>query len=224
MPYGQGDPSLLAENGVTNGIPTDPSLVRGLNAQSVNGFTQFGAQPSSPQFQNPTIYNPKANFTLIKGRHSIKLGYEYQAVNTQVNDFNPSYGQDNYASAYSTGPSSTYFPTCATNLGQLCPIDTATGNTAATQIAQARATADFLFGNRSSYSLTNFAIVNLRQRFNFMYVQDDLKVRPDLTINVGLRYELVTPQWERDKSWPTSIQLQIRSFRPRMAASTIGPG
>ena len=42
-PYGQGDSSLLTENGITNGIPTDPSIVRDLNAQSVSGFTQFGA-------------------------------------------------------------------------------------------------------------------------------------------------------------------------------------
>jgi Carboxypeptidase regulatory-like domain/TonB-dependent Receptor Plug Domain len=198
-PYGQGGPSQLTQNGITNGIPTDPSLVRELNAQSVNGFTQFGAQPASPQFQNPTIYNPKVNFTYVKGRQSIKLGYEFQWVGTQVNDFNPSYGQDNYASAYSTGPSSTYFPTCATLASTNCvPFDPAPGNSASTQIAQARATADFLFGNRSSYSLTNFAVVNLRQEFNFMYVQDDIKVTPNLTINAGLRYELATPQWERD--------------------------
>ncbi len=199
VPFGQGHPSLLTENGITNGIPTDPSLVRDLNAQSVNGFTQFGAQPSSPQFQNPTIFNPKVNFTFVKGRHSMKVGYEYQGVHTEVNDFNPSYGQDNYASAFSTGPSSTFFPTCATATSTNCiPTDTATGNSASTQIAQARAAADFLFGNRSSYSLTNFAVVNLRQRFNFMYFQDDVKVLPNLTLNVGLRYEIATPQWERD--------------------------
>jgi hypothetical protein len=195
-PYGQGDPSLLTENGITNGVPTDKAIVRDLNAQSVNGgFTQFGAQPSSPQFQNPTIYNPKVNYTWILGRHSLKLGYEWQGVNTQVNDFNPSYGQDNYAGGYAAGN----FPNCATAASTNCvPVDTAAGNTAAAQISQARFLADFLFGNQSSYSLTNYAVVNLRQRFNFMYIQDDMKVSPSLTINVGLRYELATPQYERD--------------------------
>ena len=198
-PFGQGNSSLLTENGITDGIPTDPALVRSLNAQSVSGFAQFGAQSSNPQFQNPTIYNPKANFTYVRGRHSFKLGYEYQAVNTQVNDFNPSYGQDNYASLYSTGSSATFFPTCASTSAVNCiPTDSANGNSASTQIAQARAAADFLFGNRSSYSLTNYAIVNLRQRFNFMYLQDDFKLSPSLTINAGARYELATPQWERD--------------------------
>jgi hypothetical protein len=198
-PYGQGDSSLLAENGITDGIPTDPFLRRDLNAQSINGFTQLGAQPASPQFQNPTIYDPKANFTYVHGRQSMKFGYEYEMVGVQLNDYNPSYGQDNYASAYSTGPTSTFFTTCATAASTNCiPTDTATGNTASTQIAQARATADFLFGNRSSYSLTNYVVKNLRQQFNFLYFQDDFKVSPSLTINAGLRYEIVTPQYERD--------------------------
>jgi hypothetical protein len=198
-PFGQGDPSLLAENGITNGVPTDKSIVRGLNAQSISGFTQFGAQPASPQFQNPTIYNPKANFTWVRNRHSMKFGYEYQAANTQVNDFNPSYGQDNYASLYATGPTASFFPTCSTTVTTGCiPTDPNSSNTASTQISQARALGDFLFGNQSSYSLTNFTIVNLEQRFNFMYFQDDFKLTPTVTVNAGLRYEIVTPQYERD--------------------------
>ena len=209
-PYGQGDSSLLTENGITDGIPTDPFLQRDLNAQSINGFTQLGAQPASPQFQNPTIYDPKANFTYVHGRQSMKFGYEYEMVGVQLNDYNPSYGQDNYASAYSTGPSTSttvngvttttpYYSTCATAASTGCiPTDTASGNTASTQIAQARAVADFLFGNRSSYSLTNYVVKNLRQQFNYLYFQDDFKVSPSLTINAGLRYEIVTPQYERD--------------------------
>ncbi|WP_229739442.1 TonB-dependent receptor [Edaphobacter dinghuensis] len=196
-PYGQGDPSLLAENGITNGVPTDKSIVRDLNAQSVSGFTQFGAQSSSPQFQNPTIYNPKGNFTWVRGRHSMKFGYEYQAVNTQVNDFNPSYGQDNYAAGYAAvpvcNPAKPVTPCVASN-----PSDPAQGSNATAQLSQAADLADFLFGNQSSYSLTNYTVVNLRQRFNFMYVQDDIKVSPTLTVNAGLRYEIATPQWERD--------------------------
>ena len=185
-PINIGQSSLLVQSGITDGLPTDPTIVRSLNGQAVTGFTQFGSQTSNPQFQNPTIYNPKVNFTTIQGRHSVKLGYEYQAVNTQVNDFNPSYGQDNYAGVYSSNGN----PTNTTV--------TAGSPSLATQLQQAHNLADFLFGNRSSYALTNFTIVNLRQRFNFAYVQDDIKVSPSLTLNVGVRYELVTPQYERD--------------------------
>ena len=53
-----------------------------------------------------------------------------------------------------------------------------------------------MFGNRNSYSLTNFFIASVRQRMNFMYFQDDIKLTPSLTVNAGLRYELATPQYE----------------------------
>jgi hypothetical protein len=184
FPIGQGQPSLLVQNGITDGLPTDPLVVRTLNQQSVTGFSQFGAQSSNPQFQNPTVYNPKVNFTWIKGKHSMKYGYEWQAVNTELNDFNPSYGADFYAGQFSR------------------PLDPSTNqpvavsNDAATQ--QARNLADFMMGNRNEYQLTTYAIVHLRQRYNFMYFQDDIKVSPKLTINAGLRYEIVTPQYEKD--------------------------
>lgn len=177
-PYGLGSTSLLTSNGITNGIPTDPLIVRALNAQSVTGFSQFGTQPANPQFQNPSVLNPKANYTLVRGKQSMKIGYEFQAINTDINDYNPSYGQDNYAGKFSTLAGA--------------PAD------AFGQLQEAYNLADFLFGNRSSYSLTNFFIAHVRQRMNFMYFQDDIKARSNVTINAGLRYELATPQYERD--------------------------
>jgi len=192
-PYTAGQPSLLTQYGITDGLPTAPSLVRTLNGQSINGFTQLGNQTSSPQFQDPTLYNPKVNFTWVRARHSLKFGYEQQIIHTQVNDFNPSYGQDNYASKFAAGPAG-FFPTCSGTITTACNPAAASD----TQIAQAAEVADFLFGNRSSYSITNYTIVNLRQRYFAGYVQDDFSVSPKLTINAGLRYEVMTPQWERD--------------------------
>ena len=56
--------------------------------------------------------------------------------------------------------------------------------------------ADFLFGTRSAYSLTNVFTAKYRQRMNFFYLQDDWKFSPKLTLNLGVRYEYATPQWE----------------------------
>ncbi len=186
FPIGEGQSSLLTENGITDGLPTDPTVVRSLNAQAVTGFAQFGAQSSNPQFQNPTVFNPKVNFTWVLGKHSVKLGYEFQEIHTEINDFNPSYGQDNYAGQYAANgnPANTAVAAGAPSLSA--------------QLQEAQNLADFMFGNRSNYSLTNYTVVNVRQRYNFMYVQDDIKVTQNLTINAGLRYEIVTPQWERD--------------------------
>jgi hypothetical protein len=177
-PYGASLTSL--ETGIP-GLPTSPTVVRSLNVQSVNGFSQFGNQGSNPQFQNPTVYNPKVNFTFLRGRQQFKVGYEYQAVYTEIDDFNPVYGQDTYNGGYSNGAA------------------TASGSQLSSQntgYKEAVALADFLFGARDTYQLNNFVIVHLNQRYNFMYLQDDIRYNSKLTINAGLRYELVTPQWE----------------------------
>jgi hypothetical protein len=213
-PYNLGSTSLLISNGITNGIPTDPLIVRALNAQSVQGYSQFGTQSASPQFQNPSVINPKANYTLVRGKQSMKIGYEYQAIDTQINDYNPSYGQDNYQGQYSTVAGT--------------PADVFS------QVQQAHNLADFMFGNRSSYSLTNFFIASVRQRMNFMYFQDDMKLMPNLTVNAGVRYELATPQYEAnnklanfDPTTNTLIQAKDGSIYNRalvnMPLTNVGP-
>ena len=87
FPYGQTLPSLMA--GIP-GLPTDPDVVRSLNVQSVNGFSQFGNQGSNPQFQNPYVYNPKANFTLLHGRNSYKSAMSTKPFSPRMTISTPS--------------------------------------------------------------------------------------------------------------------------------------
>lgn len=166
-PTGVGDPGFKVP-----GQPTDPRFAGGLITQSIGGYLGLGRQSSNPQFQNPTVYNPRFNYTFLKNKHSFKTGYEYQAIFTEIDDFNPKYGQDNYSGQFSR-PSGAG----SNNLYNL---------------------ADFFFGVRSSYELNNAVIVNLRQRMHFAYLQDDFKLNQKLTLNLGVRYEFATPQWEKD--------------------------
>jgi hypothetical protein len=53
--------------------------------------------------------------------------------------------------------------------------------------------ADFLLGMGSAYSWQSRIQVDLRSSNTGMYVQDDWKVTPSLTVNLGARYELVLP-------------------------------
>jgi len=179
-PYGLGKSSLMVAAGIP-GLPTDPTVSRSLSAEAVSGFTQFGAQTSNPQFQNPFVIDPKLNYTFVHGHHSLKVGYEYQAINTEIDDFNPVYGNDTYGGAFSSGLT-------IANSGSY-------SSNSDTGIKEAGYLADFLLGARSAYQLNNFVIVNYHQMMHFMYVQDDIRLTPKFTANVGLRYEIATPQW-----------------------------
>ncbi len=171
-----GGPSMQDLYGFT-GLPTSPSLTGGLNSQAVSGFNAFGRQTSNPQFQNPTSFNPKINYSLVKGRHSLKVGYEFVAIRTEVLDVNPLYGADTYAGQFSKPSASS-------------PADATTYNLA-----------DFIFGLPSTIQLGNNFVTNLRQHVNSLYVQDDFRVNSKLTLNLGLRWEYATPIWERDNNW-----------------------
>ncbi|HYT66264.1 MAG TPA: TonB-dependent receptor [Vicinamibacterales bacterium] len=171
-PPGVGGPTMLDLYGIT-GLPTDPRFAGGLTEQNVTGLTSWGRQNSNPQFQDPSVFNPRFNYSWIMGRQSFKTGYEFQAINTQIDDFNPKYGRDTYA-------------------GQFTRPVGATSDSATYDLA------DFMLGLRSSYSIITPFLANLRQRMHFTYLQDDIKVSRKLTVNAGLRYEYATPQYEKD--------------------------
>ncbi|HUA59066.1 MAG TPA: carboxypeptidase regulatory-like domain-containing protein [Verrucomicrobiae bacterium] len=180
-----GGPDIAAQFGIS-GEPS--SLAGGFPTQIITGYSNptFGRQTTNPQFQNPTSWNPKFNYSIVHGRHSLKAGYEFLAIHTEVLDINPLYGSDTYSGQYSK-------PTCA-QLGQ-----------AATCTVPSDATsydlADFYFGLPSTIAQGSNLTTNLRQHVHSLYVQDDWRVSPKLTINAGLRWEFATPLWDRDNYW-----------------------
>ncbi len=171
-PPALGSPGALEAYGIS-GLPTDPRVSGGLPSQLITGYEPLGRQATNPQWQFPTVWNPKVNYTRSLGRHSVKVGLEYQHVQTEVQDVNPLYGRDEYFGRFSR-------PVGSTSTDNQYNL------------------ADFMFGLRSRFALTNFFIANLRQNLYFAYVQDDFRVNDKLTLNLGLRYEYGSPQWERD--------------------------
>jgi outer membrane receptor protein involved in Fe transport len=153
------------------GLPTNPVVAGGLPTTSVSGgFSGFGRQSTNPQWQNPALLDPKINYTLIKGRHSLKFGYEYEHIWMAVNDNNPLYGAFGYGGAYSavgTAVADSYW-------------------------------ADFLFGTTNSYQLANYFVAHVRQTMHSAYVQDDWKPTPKLTLNLGVRWEYGSPYSEQN--------------------------
>ena len=108
----------------------------------------------------------------MRSSHSFKAGYEFQKIDTEVQDVNPLYGRDTYNGQFSRPPGAG-----TNNLYNL---------------------ADFMLGLRAQYALSSVLVAQLRRNMQFLYIQDDWRATPSLTLNLGLRYEYSTPYWERD--------------------------
>ncbi len=161
----------IGDNAITiPGLPNNPVVSGGLPSIGISGFTGFGRQSTNPQWQNPSLLDPKVNYTWVHGAHSLKFGYEYEHVWMAVNDNNPLYGSFTYGGGYSNGGGSTVSDTYW---------------------------ADFLFGTTSAYSLANYFVAHLRQTLDSVYAQDDWKVNSALTLNLGLRWEYGSPYSEQ---------------------------
>ena len=154
------------------GLPDDARISGGLPTILMTGYSDLGRQATNPQWQYPTVYNPKVNYTWTRGAHSFKSGYEFQHIATEVQDVNPLYGRDTYNGSF-TRPTGA----AASNLYNL---------------------ADFELGLRAQYALSSVLVAHLRRNMQFAYLQDDWRAGQRLTLNLGLRYEYSTPYWERD--------------------------
>jgi len=176
------EPGALEAYGIS-GLPTDPRVSGGLMTQQITGLSELGRQATNPQWQYPTVLNPKINYSWLSGRHSLKTGYEFQNIKTQVQDVNPLYGRDTYAGQFSRPAG-----VAANNLYNL---------------------GDFMLGLRSTYALSNILVADLVQNMHFLYVQDDWRVNDRLTLNAGLRYEYATP-WVEENNVLSNFDLATK--------------
>ena len=163
-PPALGSDSASAQFGLS-GLPSDSRIAGGLPTQLITGFSDLGRQATNPQWQYPTVYNPKVNYTWTTGVHSFKTGYEFQHIDTEVQDVNPLYGRDTYNGQF-TRPAGV----ASNNLYNLT---------------------DFMLGLRAQYALSSVLVAQLRRDMHFAYVQDDWRATSRLTLNLGVRYEVL---------------------------------
>lgn len=65
--------------------------------------------------------------------------------------------------------------------------------------------ADFLIGTPSNFTQSSGQPFYLRNRYLGAYAQDSWRVRSDLTINAGLRWDLIMPWWEKYNQLQTYV-------------------
>jgi hypothetical protein len=166
------------------GRPTNPVVYGGLSTVSITGgFSTLGRQSTNPQWQNPSVLDPKVNYSWVHGRHSLKFGYEFERIWMPVQNTDPLGGSFSFGGGYSK----CNITDCATS-----------GPALGTSASRGTYFADFLFGASSQYALSSFFLAHLRQNMHNIYAQDDWKVNSALTLNIGLRWEYGSPYYERD--------------------------
>jgi carboxypeptidase family protein/TonB-dependent receptor-like protein len=81
---------------------------------------------------------------------------------------------------------------------QFVDIPSTRGNVGFNGQFTGNAVADFLIGYARQAELSNVHIVNQRRYSYAFFVQDDWRPTSKLTLNIGLRYDFMTPAYEKD--------------------------
>jgi hypothetical protein len=167
-----------------------------LGDASTRGMAELNISPlhsiATPDWVGYIISNTIAvtdNFTWIKGRHVIKVGSNINHVQDVSAD---TIGGDNPRGVITFDPAMTSF-----NGQAFAGID-----------PQPYAYPSFLLGTMTSSARAHFVAGAPYQTYwqSAWYAQDDFKVLPSLTLNIGLRYELISRPVERtnrESNWDT---------------------
>ena len=132
---------------------------------------QFGAAGNANRFAAFTNFDFEANFTKVSGDHTLTFGAKYTSFQgNEVSRPQPS-------GAWRTTGNFTRFHPSGSSRNANTGINVA----------------DFLLGHIWNLDTRVAPGIGKRIKYYSGYVQDDWKVTPRLTLNLGLRYEIETP-------------------------------
>ena len=165
----------LGINGLAPGLPSVSGLLKvAFPASGLTGVSQVDWR--NPGFLNRS-YQVQNQTTWMRGRHSFKVGAEVRRVDWEDLNAPPNlFGNVDFTGRFTQVP----------------------GNVA----GSGHPYADFLFGVPNTAARAFPPVPALRSRWTYdFFAQDDWKVTRNLTLNLGLRYDIHPGWYERNGRW-----------------------
>ncbi|MBB5340082.1 carboxypeptidase-like regulatory domain-containing protein [Tunturiibacter gelidoferens] len=177
-PTGQNLPSTF---GIAGAAPNQTFLPLQMFSGASYG-PMFGNNNLVSQFHD-TVVQAEDTVTIIRGKHTVNVGFEFYNYRTNVLYVGNSglAGEFIYNGSFTSNPSVVIPPS---------------GPGGASSTPTGWAEADFLLGLPQNVGLGSGGGRSLRNSLYSGFVQDDWHALPNLTLNLGLRYEVVTPRAE----------------------------
>jgi hypothetical protein len=136
------------------------------------GLAAVGDFGFLPNLQGSRTKQFLESITALTGRHTIRVGTDIRLAESEYESSVRSRGVFNFSGAYTQNPQA--------RAGTGHPFG------------------DFLLGVASNGAVANSVAGALQHRAFQFYVQDDWRANRKLTINLGIRWELVTPFFEKN--------------------------
>jgi len=148
-----------------------PDVTSSIPAFNVTGFQGIGAQPPNfgniPLVKTSGVWNLSDNISAVRGRHTLKAGFDYQLIRVRTFATLQGRGSFNFTGVFSQDPQR--------RPGTGSPV------------------ADLLLGVPNAITIGTTSTSGERAHNSYGYFQDDWSLTPTLTLNLGLRYELTKP-------------------------------
>lgn len=175
------DKDLFKEFGIGGYNPTGATANNGgLPQIGFSSYQQTGANNWIPTKEYNNVWDFIQNVALNKGSHSLKFGAEFRQIKFPFFQVPNPHGVISYSS------NQTAFPSDAKG---------SNGTNFSAQTGDAVASA--LLGQIDSGNISSTNFVSSQKVAYAGYIQDDWKLTPKLTLNIGVRYELWSPIDER---------------------------
>ena len=146
----------------------------------ISGFSRTGAISNAPNNRSENVYQFVDNLSYTRGDHTLGVGVDVRRIHINGGIENSPTGAFTFQNFYTR------------NL----ILDPATGTTIS-DASTGHAMADFFLGwTRSSGTSVGDGVRHHRTYHVGVYVKDDWNATPNLTVNLGLRYEYFQPNVE----------------------------